>query len=133
VELPGLALFAERAGRRAHEIIVTRAPQDHILLLLVPPPASTATAKSAPAMAANGTNSGRPEEILAASGIENEAKTNPPRAVREEDDHPWEPEIRFPGAETALPIVTEDGRRGEIGRWLDDGAPSLNIPVRQPN
>jgi hypothetical protein len=116
-----------------HKIIVTRGPQDHILLLVVPPRASTAAAKSALAMAANGTNSGRPEEILAASGIQNEAKTNPPRAVREEDDHPWEPGIRFPDAETARPMVTEDARRGEIGRWLDDGAPSLNFPARQPN
>jgi Family of unknown function (DUF5994) len=125
-----------RIGRFAdvnHKIIVTRGPQDHILLLVVPPRASTAAAKSALAMAANGTNSGRPEEILAASGIENEDKTNPPRAVREEDDHPWEPGIRFPDAETARTMVTEDARRGEIGRWLDDGAPSLNFPARQPN
>jgi hypothetical protein len=75
-----------RMGRFAdvnHEIIVTRGPQDHILLLVVPPQASTAAAKSALARTAAGKNSCRPEEILAASGIENAAKASPPRAVPE--------------------------------------------------
>jgi hypothetical protein len=36
----------------------------------VPPAASTAAAKSALALAASGANGGTPEEILAASGIE---------------------------------------------------------------
>jgi hypothetical protein len=62
-----------RIGRFAdvnHKIIATRGPQDHILLLVVPPQASTAEAKSALAMAASGANGGTPEEILAAAGIE---------------------------------------------------------------
>lgn len=70
-----------RVGRFAdvnHKVIVTRGPQDHILLLVVPPQASTASAKSALAMAATGKSSGRPEEILAAAGIENTVGTNMP-------------------------------------------------------
>jgi len=62
-----------RIGRFAdvnHKIIATCGPQDHLLLLVVPPRVSLAAAKSALAMAASGSNSGRPEEILAASGIE---------------------------------------------------------------
>jgi hypothetical protein len=125
-----------RIGRFAnvnHKIIATRGSQDHILLLVVPPQASTAAAKSALARAATGKNSGRPEEILAASGIENEAKATPPRAVPEEHDLPREPGIRFAEAEAARPMVTEAARRDEIGRWLDDGAPSPDFPARQPN
>jgi hypothetical protein len=64
-----------RVGRFAdvnHKIIVTRGPQDHIMLLVVPPQASTAAAKAALAMAAGGTNSRTPEDILSASGIEDE-------------------------------------------------------------
>jgi hypothetical protein len=53
-----------------HKIIATRGPQDHILLLVVPPQASAAEAKSALARAASGAKGGTPEEILAASGIE---------------------------------------------------------------
>src|SRR3954468_13448942 len=73
-----------RIGRFAdvnHKIIATRAPQDHILLLVVPPHASTAAAKAALARAASGRHSGRPEAILAASGIEDAAKAGPPRTV----------------------------------------------------
>jgi hypothetical protein len=58
-----------RVGRFAdvnHKIIVMRGPQDHIMLLVIPPQASTASAKSALARAATGKNSGGPEEILAA-------------------------------------------------------------------
>jgi hypothetical protein len=94
-----------RIGRFAdvnHKIIVTRGPQDHVMLLVVPPLASTASAKSALAMAASGRRSGTPEEIFAASGIENEAT---PR---------------------------RDGR-GEIGRWLDDGAPAPDSFAKQPS
>lgn len=76
-----------------HKIIATRGPQDHIQLLVVPPHASTAAAKAALSRAAVGRDSGRPEEILAASGIENESKSNPPQAIREEDDRPREPGI----------------------------------------
>jgi uncharacterized protein DUF5994 len=126
---------AVRVGRFAdvnHKIIATRGQQDHILLLVIPPHASAAAAKSALARAATGKNSGRPEEILAASGIENDAKANPPRALSEEDDHQREPGI-VADAEAARPMATEDARRGEIGRWLDDGAPSPAFPARQPN
>jgi Family of unknown function (DUF5994) len=64
-----------RVGRFAdvdHKIIVTRGPQDHILLLVIPPRTATASAKAALAMAAAGGDSGSPEEILAAAGIEDE-------------------------------------------------------------
>jgi hypothetical protein len=122
---------AVRIGRYAdvnHKIIATRGPQDHIMLLVIPPHAPTAAAKSALARAAAGKNSGRPEEILAASGIESEAKANLPRAAAEKDDHPQEPGIRFADAEAGRPMVTENARPGEIGRWLDDGAPSPASP-----
>jgi uncharacterized protein DUF5994 len=110
-----------RIGRFAdvnHKIIATRGPQDHLLLLVVPPRASTAAAKSALAMAARGKNAGRPEEILVASGIANEAGTNPPRALPEEDAPPEE--RRFAGAPA---LMAEEVPRDEIGRWCDDGAP----------
>jgi hypothetical protein len=125
-----------RIGRFAdlnHKIIATRAPQDHILLLVIPPHASTAAAKSALARAATGKHSGQPEEILAASGIENTADANPLRVVPEEDDQPREPEIRFADAETVRPMVSEAVRRDEIARWLDDGAPTPEFPAGWPN
>jgi hypothetical protein len=114
-----------------HKIIVTLGSRDHIMLLVVPAQALTAAANSALAMAATGRHSGRPEEILAAFGIGNEAKANPPRAVPEERDHPREPEIASPPPKPHA--LTDDARRGEIGRWLDDGAPSPDISARQPN
>ena len=107
-----------RVGRFAdvnHKIIVTRGPQDHILLLVIPPQASTAAAKAALAMAASGENSGRPEEILVASGIENE--------VGDDDRLPAQG-LRSTDAEGVPAVVIADASRGEIGRWLDDGAPS---------
>jgi hypothetical protein len=120
-----------RIGRYAdvnHKIIATRGPQDHIMLLVIPPHAPTAAAKSALARAATGKNSGRPEEILAASGILNEAKANLPRTAAEKDDHPQEPGIRIADAEAGRPMVTENARPGDIGRRLDDGAPSPASP-----
>ncbi|GAA4504002.1 hypothetical protein GCM10023191_057570 [Actinoallomurus oryzae] len=108
-----------------HKIIVTRGPQDHILLLVVPPHAATDAAESALTMASIGRRSIRPEEILASVGIQNEARADPPRAVPEEDDHPREPGI---ATDAARPMMTEDARRGEIGRRLDDGAPSRPSP-----
>jgi Family of unknown function (DUF5994) len=48
---------------------VTRASQDHMTLLVVPPQATTAAAGIAMAMAADGANSARPVDILAAAGI----------------------------------------------------------------
>jgi hypothetical protein len=108
-----------------HKIIVTRGPQDHILLLVVPPYAATDAAESALAMASIGRHSIRPEEILATVGIQNEARTDPPRAVPEEADHHGKPGIV---ADAARPMMTEDARRGEIGRRLDDGARSRPSP-----
>jgi hypothetical protein len=109
-----------RIGRYAHvnhKIIATRGPPGSHHVLVVPPHASTAAAKSALARAATGRNSGRPEEILTAAGIQDETKANPPRAA----------------IEAGRPLVTEYARPDEIGRWLDDGAPSPSLPVRQPS
>jgi Family of unknown function (DUF5994) len=53
----------------AHTIGVTRAFQDRFVLLIVPPEATPAAAAMAMAMAADATNSARPADILAASGI----------------------------------------------------------------
>jgi hypothetical protein len=121
-----------RIGRYAdvnHKIIATRGPQDHILLLVVPPQATAAAAKSALALAASGRKSGRPEEILAASGIENKAQASPPPA----GPYRQEPATVLADAGTARPTVTAYARRdepGEIGRWRDDGAPSPDVPAR---
>ena len=113
-----------RVGRFAdvnHKIIVTRGQQDHIFLLVVPPEAPTAAAKSALALAASGRNGGRPEEILAAAGIETTHRTGtgdvPPERA----------------AEDAGPQDTVRSGPGEIGRWVDDGAPTPDSPVRQAN
>lgn len=114
-----------------HKIIVTRGPQDHILLLVVPPHASTDAAESALAMASIGRHSIRPEEILATVGIQNDGRANPPQAVPEKADHPQEPGV-VTDAEAAHPMVTADVRRGEIGHWLDDGGPAPALPARQP-
>jgi hypothetical protein len=111
-----------RVGRFAdvnHKIIVTRGQQDHVFLLVVPPEAPTAAAKSALALAASGRNGGRPEEILAAAGVE-----TTPRTAPDAGDLPPE------RAEDARP---EQAGQGDIGRWLDDGAPSPDSPARQPN
>jgi hypothetical protein len=66
-------------GRRVHvgwframnpsTIGVTRAFQDRFVLLVVPPAATAAAAAMAMATAADATNSARPADILAASGI----------------------------------------------------------------
>jgi hypothetical protein len=124
-----------RIGRYAdvnHEIIATRGPQEHILLLVIPPQASTAAAKSALAMASTGKNSGRPEQILTASGIENEARQAHPGWSRK--SMIIHGNRNFADAEAARPMVTKDARRDEIGRWLDDdGAPSPDLSARQPN
>ncbi|MEV0407093.1 DUF5994 family protein [Actinoallomurus sp. NPDC050550] len=126
-----------RVGRFAdvnHKIIVTRGSQDHIMLLVIPPKASTASAKAALAMAAMGKNSGRPEEILAAVGIEDEAGRNTPQA--DDDDHACDQVLRSANAGGVRPMVIEDAlrdERGEIGRWLDDGAPSPGLSARHPD
>jgi Family of unknown function (DUF5994) len=56
----------------AHMIGVTRAAQDRLALLLVPPEAAGQAAERAMAMAADATNSAGPAEILAAAGIASE-------------------------------------------------------------
>jgi hypothetical protein len=66
-------------GRRVHvgwframsadTIGVTRASRDRFVLLVVPAQATTAAAATAMAMAADATNSARPADLLAASGI----------------------------------------------------------------
>jgi hypothetical protein len=53
----------------AHTIGVTRALQDRVALLVVPPQATTAAAEIAMAMAADAANSAGPADILAAAGI----------------------------------------------------------------
>jgi hypothetical protein len=128
-----------RVGRFAdlnHKIIVTRGPQDHIMLLVIPPQASTASAKAALAMAATGKNSGRPEEILAAAGIENTVGTNTLQAVPGDGDRSRGRGLRPAGAGGVRPMAIEDVLRdegGEIGRWLDDGAPSADLAAGHPN
>jgi hypothetical protein len=117
-----------RIGRFAdlnHKIIVTLGSRDHIFLLVIPPQTPMAAAKSALAMAATGKNSGRPEEILAASGVENEITT--PRTSPDADDPPHDPELRSTSGGDLKPVVIEDvlgDERGAIGRRLDDSAPS---------
>jgi hypothetical protein len=59
----------------AHMVGVTRAFQERLALLVVPPQAATAAAEMAMAMAADGTNNARPADILAAAGIVTEDST----------------------------------------------------------
>jgi hypothetical protein len=53
-------------------IAVTRASQDRVALLVVPPQATTAAAGIAMAMAADAANSASPADILATAGIDGE-------------------------------------------------------------
>jgi hypothetical protein len=53
----------------AHTIGLTRAAQDRVVLLVVPPQATTAAAQIAMAMAADAANSTGPADILAAAGL----------------------------------------------------------------
>jgi hypothetical protein len=53
----------------AHTIGVTRASQDRVVLLVVPPQATTAAAGIAMAMAADAADSTGPADILAAAGL----------------------------------------------------------------
>jgi Family of unknown function (DUF5994) len=62
----------------AHTIGVTRASQDRVALLVVPPQATTAAAGSAMAMAADAANSAGPADILAATGIGGEGSAPTP-------------------------------------------------------
>jgi hypothetical protein len=59
----------------AHMLGVTRAFQDRVALLVVPPQAPTVAAEMAMAMAADPTNHARPADILAAAGIDAEDST----------------------------------------------------------
>jgi hypothetical protein len=61
----------------AHMLGVTRASQDRLALLVVPPGAAGQAAERAMAMAADATNSAGPAETLAAAGIasEDDART----------------------------------------------------------
>jgi hypothetical protein len=62
----------------AHTIGLTRASQDRVVLLMVPPQATTAAAGIAMAMAADGANSAGPADILAATGIGGEGSAPMP-------------------------------------------------------
>jgi hypothetical protein len=53
----------------AHTVGLTRAAQDRVVLLVVPPQATTAAAQIAMAMAADAANSAGPADILAAVGL----------------------------------------------------------------
>jgi Family of unknown function (DUF5994) len=53
----------------AHMVGVTRAFQDRLALLVIPPEAAGQAAQSAMAMAADATNDAGPAEVLAAAGI----------------------------------------------------------------
>jgi hypothetical protein len=59
----------------AYMIGVTRASQDRVALLVVPPQATTAAAETAMAMAADATNTAGPADILPAAGIGGEDST----------------------------------------------------------
>jgi len=63
-----------------HMIGVTKAFQDRLALLVVPPQATTAAAGIAMAMAADPTNNARPADILAAAGAEDSALMPPTAA-----------------------------------------------------
>jgi hypothetical protein len=63
-----------------HMIGLTRAFQDRLALLVVPPQATTAAAGIAMAMAADPTNNARPADILAAAGAEDSALLPPTAA-----------------------------------------------------
>jgi hypothetical protein len=67
----------------AHTIGVTSAARDRFVLLVVPPQATAAAAADAMATAADATNSVRPADLLAASGIgaQDTAPTAPDRGA----------------------------------------------------
>ena len=64
----------------AHTVGVTRAAQDRVDLLVVPPQATTAAAQIAMAMAADAANSAGPADILAAAGIGGQDPAPMPRS-----------------------------------------------------
>jgi hypothetical protein len=60
---------------------VTRAFQDRVALLVIPPEATTAAAGIAMTMATDGANSARPADILAAAGIGEDPAPMPPKPL----------------------------------------------------
>src|SRR5215218_4735928 len=64
----------------ADTIGVARAAQDRVVLLVVPPQATTAAAEMAMARAADGANSAGPAEILAAAGLGGQGPAPMPRS-----------------------------------------------------
>jgi hypothetical protein len=60
---------------------VTRAFQDRVVLLVVPPQATPAAARVAMAMAADGANSAGPADILAAAGMGEDPAAIPPQQL----------------------------------------------------
>jgi hypothetical protein len=66
----------------AHTIGVTRAFQDRVALLVVPPQTTTAAAEVAMAMAADAASSAGPADILAAAGIGEDPDPGAPRPLR---------------------------------------------------
>jgi hypothetical protein len=66
----------------AHTIGVTRASQDRVALLVVPPQATTAGAGIAMAMAADGANSAGPADSRAAAGIGEDPAPMPPQPLQ---------------------------------------------------
>jgi hypothetical protein len=64
----------------AHTVGVTRAAQDRVVLLVVPPQATTAAAGIAMAMAADAANSAGPADILATAAIDGQDPAPMPRS-----------------------------------------------------
>jgi len=105
-------------GRRVHvgwframnadTIGVTSASQDRFVLLVVPPEAPTAAAATAMAMAADPTNSARPADLLAASGITTE-ELRPDTSGRLPQGHP----TPRPNDEGGRPAAGSGGTRRE--------------------
>jgi hypothetical protein len=65
----------------AHTIGMTRASQNRMALLVVPPQAATAAAETAMAMAADVANSAGPADILAAAGIGEDSSPMSPQPL----------------------------------------------------
>jgi hypothetical protein len=105
-------------GRRVHvgwframnadTIGVTSASRDRFVLLVVPPQATPAAAATAMAMAAEATNSARPADLLAASGIGAQDTTLKPRRRARTDAPRHYSTARVPG-----PTAMSGGTRRE--------------------
>jgi Family of unknown function (DUF5994) len=88
-----------------HTICLTSAVQDRFVLLVVPPQATTAAAATAMAVAADATNSARPADLLAASGIgAQDTALIPRRGARRDTPR------RYPTARVAGPRPTAMSR-----------------------